>query len=400
MARALKGIRRRGNSWRVYVRVKGHQYTKTFPLMTPVEEMRAWRNAQQQRYGGDVAPAGGSFGDDIVRYLSRISAMRSYRQRAAHLELWAQALGRHRSRRSITAEEIEIVLNDWLTTPTIPAKGRPSGPQGLAPGTVRKRRTALQSFFAKMDGKKSREFNPVKGTDAPRVPPVEARALDYLTIERALAAMPAYCSVKPGAIKPLSLSKIRARVIAHTGIPPGLLQQILPSDLVLTGRGSVRVRSRRKGYGIEARTLPLTPDGLEAFKAFHAANAYGRFATSALNVTFKRACHRSGLDPTTVHLYDLRHSFLTEVYRVTRDLATVGRLGLHSAGSPVTARYAMGANETVDQAAVHAVGTALATQRQQGLKPAIAVHNPSQKVPTKATSGGKLLQGKRLRLLG
>jgi hypothetical protein len=64
----------------------------------------------------------------------------------------------------------------------------------------------------------------------------------------------------------------------------------------------------------------------------------------------------------------LRHSFLSQVYRVTKDLATVGRLGLHAEGSVTPARYAKGANAEVDLAAVEAFETVLAHQRQISLK--------------------------------
>jgi hypothetical protein len=60
----------------------------------------------------------------------------------------------------------------------------------------------------------------------------------------------------------------------------------------------------------------------------------------------------------------LRHSYLNEVYRVTHDLATVARLALHKPGSPITARYAAGANEDVDAAAQEAFSAALARRRQ------------------------------------
>jgi integrase len=142
---------------------------------------------------------------------------------------------------------------------------------------------------------------------------------------------------------------------------------VQPTDLQLTA-GTVRVVPRHKGAGVEARTLPLTGEGLDAFKDFHAAHAYGPFATQSLNRAFKRGCKRAGLDPTAVRLYDLRHSFLTRLYRVTKDLATVGRLGLHAEGSKATARYAKGANQTVDAAAVAALGQDLATARQLSLK--------------------------------
>lgn len=366
MRRKVTGIRRRRGGWRVEVRIHGKLHNKQFPFTTPTQELKEWREEQIETYGGERTPAAESFGADIETYLSRVSAMPSYKQRAAHLKLWADELGRDRSRRTITADEVDRVLQEWLDSETPKGhKGRPS--KGLTAATVRKRRTALQSFFVKMNGKKSRLVNPVKASDNPKEPKPEARSIDYLLIAAAIDAMPTHTDAKPGAVGRLTLSPIRARVLAYTGIPPGLLKQVKPIDLQFTA-GTLRVVPRHKGAGVEARTLPLTSEGLAAFKAFHAANAYGPFATEALNRSFKRGCKRVGLDPATVRLYDLRHSFLTQLYRVTRDLATVGRLGLHAEGSRATARYAKGANQTVDTAAAKALSDSLATGRQLSLK--------------------------------
>jgi integrase len=353
MPRKLKGIRRRGNRWEAYVRIEGHLYSTTFPLDTPLDEMRTWRDDQLATRGVDDQTTVGSLRADITAYLARVSSMPTYKQRAAHLELWARALGRERPRGSITAGDIDEVLQEWLLT--------------LTPGTVRKRRTALQSFFAKMNGKKSRLVNPVKASENPIGAKPAARGLDYFRIANAIAAMPTQRDTKKGQPARLSLSAIRARVLAYTGIPPGILQQIQPTDLSIAD-GTVRVVPRHKGAGVEARTLPLTADALDAFKAFHAANAYGPFSIVALNRSFKRGCKAAGLDPKTIHLYDLRHSFLTALYLVTRDLATVGRLGLHAEGSKVTARYAKGADYAVDSAAAAALNQFLSTSRQLSLK--------------------------------
>lgn len=367
MARKPKGIRRRRGGWAVNVRVNGHLYhAPMFPLTTPLQEMKDWREEQVDKFGGERTTAG-SFGADIVTYLARVSAMPSYKQRAAHLALWAQALGRDRPRRSITAEEIDVVLQDWLDT--------------RAPATVRKRRTALQSFFAKMNGKKSRLVNPVKGADTPKEPKPEARGLDYAALERAIAAMPDQRDTKKGQPPRVNKSKIRARVIAYSGIPPGLVKTIQAHDLQLAA-ATVRIVPRHKGGGVEARTLPLIPEALAAFTDFAAADCYGTFATESLNRSFKRGCARAGLDPKTVHLYDLRHSFLSQVYRVTRDLATVGRLGLHAEGSPITARYAKGANQAVDVAAAAAFSVALEAQRELARKAAEAVNSAANSDPT------------------
>jgi integrase len=222
----------------------------------------------------------------------------------------------------------------------------------------------------------------VKQVPLPETPKPEARHLDFATIERILAAMPERLSAKPGTDRGLSLAKLRARVLAYTGLPPGLLQKVTPAELVLVSPGAVRVRSRLKGAGVEARTVPLTAKGLDAFTAFHAANAYGAFSITALNRAFKRACTRAGLDRSTVTLYDLRHSFLTQLYKTTRDLATVGRFGLHAEGSSVTARYAQGANRDVDIAAAAAMNADLARSQQEALK-AVPVQNRYRKLPAK-----------------
>src|SRR6185503_4134427 len=99
MPRKLTGIRRRRGSWEVYVNVHRRRYTRTCPPLTPFQEMKDWRAAQLGKYGSTHATAG-TFGADIQTYLGRVAAMPSYKQRAAHLELWARALGRDRPRQT------------------------------------------------------------------------------------------------------------------------------------------------------------------------------------------------------------------------------------------------------------------------------------------------------------
>jgi hypothetical protein len=107
MPRKLKGIRRSRRGWQAYVKVRGTTYAKSFPIETPAAVMRAWRDQQTDRQGGAAA---GSFGADVADYLSRVSAMPSYAQRAAHLALWTAALGAARPRRTITPTEIDRAI--------------------------------------------------------------------------------------------------------------------------------------------------------------------------------------------------------------------------------------------------------------------------------------------------
>lgn len=347
MPRHPTGIRPWKKGWQAYVRVAGRLRSKTFPASTTIQTMQAWRETQRTRHATG-APLAGTLAADIVTYLSRVSAMPSYKQRAAHLALWADALGLERARHDITTADIDRVLQDWLRTspPRAPGRagGRPSPSGGLSPGTVRKRRTALLSLWHKLDGRQAP--NPVRASYAPREPKAESRGLDYDTIARILAALPE------------SGAKRRLTVIAYTGLPPSLLMTVADADVHLEA-ATVRVRPRRKGAGVEARTLPLLPQGVEAFRAFGAAQTWGRFSVNAVNRAFRTAAAKVGV--TGVTLYDLRHSFLAMLYLVTHDLATVARFGLH-ASFAMTERYARSAMQSIDRRAAELAGAKLAAR--------------------------------------
>ena len=92
--------------------------------------------------------------------------------------------------------------------------------------------------------------------------------------------------------------------------------------------------------------------------------------------------------PPDMRLYDLRHSFGAEIYRLTGDLATVARFLGHAPGSTVTARYALGANAHVDRAAVDAFNAARAADH---------VHATGDKLPAKAARPDKARRVKRFR---
>jgi len=360
MARTAKmtGARRKNDGWEAYVDVDKKRYTKQYHFGNPLtaEERRiiqTWREEMREKHEGQV-PASGSFAADIQRYLAQNATMPTIKQRAAQLELWAEALGRDRARRTIKTDEINLILQEWKVNGRIGRRGK--GP--LAGGSLRKRRTALQSLFQFLDG--SKVLNPVKAVPRPPEPEPEARWIDYAVIGTILKVMPTHCQPrKRGEAPKLSLAPIRCAVLAHTGIPPGLLKVIVPADLRLTKEGAAyRMPGRKKGRGTAARLVPLTAEGRQAFEAFHAANAYGKYSVDGVNSCFKRAAKRAGVDPTTVHLYDLRHSFGSEMYRLRRDLATVGRFLGHAPGSKETARYAKGANFEVDLAAAAAFSAA------------------------------------------
>lgn len=322
----------------VFCKVAGVFYQQVFPPTSTPGERNAWRDRTIEQHGG-TKPDVGSFAADVARYLAKpeVAAMPTIDERRTALALWVAALGGTRPRRTITRDEIEAVLQTWLQT--------------LAQPTVYHRRTALLRLYVVLDGPDAP--NPVKRTTRPRhYQPVD-RAVDAATVDRILAAMPATRRIMKGLDTP-SLAKLRATVIAHTGIPPGELMKLKPHHFDRHA-GIVRMPWRDKGAGTPAHTRELSPAGVAAFLALDAANGWGSFAGERLAASFKRAARRVCGPDTPIRLYDLRHSLGTDVYRATRDLATVGRLLGHVEGSPVTARYAMGAHAEVDRAALAAV---------------------------------------------
>jgi integrase len=342
------GIRRKASGWQAFIEVDGKFRSKQFGIDTPIAEMRAWRDAQAATARTPLAA--GSFAADVATYLRRpeIAAMPTVDERARHLQLWLDALGGERSRYSVTRAEVEAVLQRWLAA-------------GLAQPTVYHRRTALGSFYVVMNGEAGGS-NPVTGTTRPdHYRPVD-RSVPFGTLAQILEAMPAARVIAKGIRRP-SFARLRVAVILHTGIPPAELMKLRASHFDRTA-GIVRMPWRDKGAGTPAHIRELSPDAVAAFIALDAAGAWGAFARERLSASFKRAARQvCGLD-TPIRLYDLRHSLGADTYRNTHDLATVGRLLGHVAGSIVTQRYAMGAHAEVDRAALVKVQASRDAQRK------------------------------------
>jgi len=222
----------------------------------------------------------------------------------------------------ITADQIAAQLHAWRKT--------------KAAATVNKRRTALMHLYTVLDGKALP--NPVK--DAPKFPePAPApRALPYAVIRQIFKVMPE------------SRSKARLRVLAYTGIPPGQIATIHPTDVDWRAR-TVAVAGRQKGKGTRARVVPLTAHAVAAFRAMQRTNAWGPCSRTVLRRVFLRAVHRVLGPDVTLAPYVLRHSFGTEVYRRSGDIRATQILLDHSTPQ-LTHRYTGAAVDPRVQAAI------------------------------------------------
>lgn len=336
MPRPPKDARRKGNGWQGYVRVNGKLRTKQFAF-NERHKIAAW--AALQRLDSTSGRRSGSLAADVVEFLKKpeIAAQPYVHQIARYLSLWETALGGERSRGEIERDEIEAVIQGWLTRYKEP--------------TVYHRRSALLSLYTTLDG--AGAANPVKETTCPQAWVPADHSVPFEKLAAIVDAMPEWHYPKKG-IKQPSIAKLVGRVIVAIGIRPVDLQKIRRHD-VDWAAATLRWPASAKGKGANPRTVPLSAEGLLALRLFDAANAYGAFKPEAVSHSFKRAARQLEGDETPIHLYSGRHTVGADLYRATGDLATVGRMLNHAPGSRVTPQYAQGANVDVDRAAVLAL---------------------------------------------
>jgi integrase len=320
------GIRPIPQGWQAYVRINGKIRSKHFPPATSLTTMKRWREDQRvrARLGAELPPAGATLREDVQTYLRQVQTMPTLRDRRDDLIRWLHVFGPERIRKSITAGEIRAQLERWRL-------------EGYAANTVNHRRTALMHLWSVLDGKTAQ--NPARDTpryqdDSQHAPP---RALSYEAIAALLDAMSE------------SVTRARLELMAWTGWPPAQIAKLTPADI--RWDDAVFIQARRKGKGAAGVWLPLLPQAWTALREYKRLGAWGKYSTSSarksLRVAAKRARRalcaqvKAGtLDRPTakarrrelldVTPYQLRHSFLTLVARITQDDRAVMVLAQHA----------------------------------------------------------------------
>jgi integrase len=353
-----------------------------YPPETALSTMVARWHREKMRLTDERAKAGGgpvrrgTLKSDVRLYLTTAALTARRRQeREQQLTWWCQqrdggtAFG-DRPRSTLETPVIRRALAGLLTG-------------GAATSTVNKYRQALSHVYTVLDGKGAP--NPV--IEAPKYVEPEAAMRDqpYWAIQLIIDAIRDTGQL---ADKP-SLTKARVRVLAYAPITPMQLRQLKRTD-VDWDRGEIVTPGRKKGHGTAPRRKPLTPQALEAFKAFDAAEGWGlQFSRSSLHRTFTAArdrvvetlrAERPDLDVSqlaTMRPYDLRHSFATEVYRATGDLAITGEF-LDHADPQTTRRYAQGALPAHLQAAGAKILEAFKAPTVTALPPRLVKKRPAK----------------------
>lgn len=305
MTKPLKGIRRTATGWRVYGRVNGEFFSKSFPLETAMKVLKTWRHDERARLrarqiGADEdLPPSGSLAADVRDYLALVTEMPTYDQRAYDLGCWVTALGAARPRRGVKARELTAILNDWKAG-------------GLKAATCNRRRTALMHLWHRLDSKSAK--NPLRDVPRFREPDALPRGRSYRLLERVFAAM------QP------SPSRARLKAIAYLAIAHSELKRVDRNQHWNRKAGTLIITGRDKGEGTPTRVVKLTKKGTAALHEMDRRQAWGRFSNSTLGRRWRAALARVRVaqpDLPAIRPYDLRHSMGTEIYRLTRDLKAV-----------------------------------------------------------------------------
>lgn len=394
--------------WRVYVTRDGVLRPKRFRPEATLEQLQTFIDAFQEESAKLRAERRaarlvhlGTFKADALRYLRlhTVRAMVSVDDREREIQRWVTVFGA-RARPMITTRLINEQLQAFRDS-------------GLSGSTVNKLRAALMSLWTRLDGKGA--ANPVR--DAMIFPEAEeiSRGQPYALLVRILDAVPnrgrGVKGVK-GSAKKGSLSKVRLELMAWTGMAPSQIARLTPASFSLEERWYLTPR-RAKGAPVRfprpVIRKRMSADAHAAFTRFAALKAYGPFDRRAMRhtwfraiATVERAMRKELQDPDftlpRIRLYDIRHSFAAEMYRVTKNLRAVGEL-LDHGSERTTRRYALTAVPGVLEEAMTAfeasVGRAVAGKPDDRLpsrKPLITrAHSRRQPSPRATPAAARIV---------
>lgn len=330
---------------RITVKVSGRQSERTFPLSTSARTIQDWKDRERARLE-DAEPrtTRGTLTKDVDTHLDSLADKpKLKKERTYQLGWWTRRFGTLR-RSDISAVMIRTALAELR--------------RHREASTCNHYRDALAAVWTTIDGKDGR--SPFRNVPKFTEPESEPRDLPRTLIMRVLDTMADHSRGQKGKRRgTVSFAKLRLCVTWTSGLSPAEIMRVQPSDLFLDA-AAVYARRREKGKGVEGMLLPLTPDGVAAFRAFADASAFGRFSTHSVYKAFRRACRKllardaaladDAKEFTDIgrrlleraRPYDLRHTFGTFVFRQTGDLQTTKEL-MRQRSTKTTKRYMRGA---------------------------------------------------------
>jgi integrase len=399
------GITRTAQGYRAFVwvpdprRPNGRVKSKRWKADATLKEMSDWREDQRVQARKPVPataapPTITGFAADVADYLDAVSGMPSFADRARDMGEWVALFG-EMPRDEITVAMIRSARDRWrregpkrvLVKPSKTAKATwQSRPIPLSASAVNHRLRALENFFTIMNHGRDKA-NPVREVDECDEPPLSPKGQTFALGYEILAFMPDITAPKKGGTHEVgSLSRIRFETSLVTGLTARQLGHLKESDVDwsvpcftppsrLKGRRSRRQRARQ-----QPKARPLMPAALPVLRKFFAMSANKPFSATSLGRSIRRAIRaanvartrdRAPLIPETLTPYELtRHTFGTEVYRLTENLKVVQDL-LGHADIRQAERYAFAAVQDHQVAAVGRLSKLArrAGRQKRGAKP-------------------------------
>lgn len=294
--RLAEGIYRDAIGLSAVVGVRNVQRERRFPVGTPLDELRRWRNQTRLDLQA-IAPHAqrGTLAGDIESYLDQIAALASARTRKSELKAWAERFGPF-SRSRITPALVRETMSAWAEA-------------GVKPKTINNRVQTLATLWRTLDGRRAlTPCDDIPALHVERTPPVAVSPAIIRRVERALARRH-----REGWL-PTGKTRARFMVLAACGRRPSELMRAQPSDVDLVRR----VWAVRDGKGGWSPGVYLNDDMLAAWQAFIAAAAWGPYNTSSFAEALREAGWPEGLRP-----YQLRHSVGIALSEAGVDLADV-----------------------------------------------------------------------------
>jgi integrase len=310
-------------------RLSQRRKEKRFSAGTGIREMKRWQGnirAALSREGLRVRRD--TLSADLPRYMTVMKRrLVCADRREDEINAWLPRFAERR-RDSIEGEEIRQQIVTWEA-------------EGLAASTINHRLSALSQLFEVLDGKKA--YNPVREVSRLKEPNAKPDGKSPETIQKVFAALESRVQRQNRGRKTMA----RLKVIALTGMRHSQVMRLEP-DHVFVDHDPAYVIVVDPGKDGEPHAKPLTADGLEAFKLFIAAEAWGEFSQSSVYKSWKLACKEA--DVPFFNPYKLRHSYATALRAQGMDLADVQELMGHKSAK-TTQRYAMVAPKKLAAAA-------------------------------------------------
>lgn len=320
-----KGIYGDSGGFEVRVTVGGETYSARMPPDSTLDELKAKR-ALLESQGRTETPRAerGTLRAAVPAYLRLVAHLASVDDLEDHLNAWVKEIGdvqRHR----ITARDVLGLRNQWLA-------------EGKAPKTINNRVGTLRNLYRRLDGKRAR--TPCDDVDPLPVPKTPIQRVSdelILAVDRKLQEHEQRNQLRD------AKTRARFRVFVSTGKRPCEIMRALPGDVNL----EARVWVPRDAKGGFCPGVYLNDDQLAAWTLFVEADAWGQFNHAA----FARTLRSAGW-PADVRVYQARHTFGMTLSEAGIDLADVGAVMGHKAGSRVTReRYVPVLNSRLQRAA-------------------------------------------------